>query len=551
MITLLRKAAIWGLTAIAGTSSNAPNSGPRSGGFNPRQHYGQGGYDGGKFMPEEAGWNPYEQGPNAMAEASNFGRLKARTRHLAANNSIVNGALETHVTQVIGRDGIGCRADTGDEELNDRLNGLFAWAARGVDKNRRDSLRDSQALFYREFWSGECGVRWISTDYGDQRGVPAIELISDSRIDFHHTGQAENKNRIREGVEFDKEGRIVAYHVLTDDPTDNPSNGPINRGVWFPQADTVRVPADQMDLVFVKTRDLQIRGVPRIAPAIAASKQLQGFKHDTTIQARIATILAVFFSGDDGTDIGIPGGSDEPPLKDAAGNPITKLASGLVGFLSGKRKMETVTPSIPGPQYEPVVRSSMRDISRAARTSYADLSGDTSQANYSSIRAENNTLRTFYEQMMMVVWSRHTEPWRRRLIDWAIASGLVTLSAEMRQALRDPIDRERLYRCHVDLPPMPYVNPQQEANAYGEDIDNGVRSKPAVIRRLGGDPAAVIREQVAFDKALADEYAKVGLSPPAPTGPRVRPPAAPDEPPPRRDDDEADDPETLKFAGVK
>lgn len=514
------------------------------------------GYAAGRTLPTDLSFNLNPVGPNALAESSNIGRIKARSRMLEADNAIYGGALETHVSHIVGRDGIGSRADTGDAELNEQIDELITWAARAVDKDRRQCLRDSQELFYRELWQGECGVRWMLADHGDLAAAPAIELVEDARIDFSFTTTTDEGNRVREGVEFDAEGKVVAYHVYRDDPTDNVPGAQTSNGSWFARGDAERIPATEMDLVLIPKRLRQIRGLPRMMSATLPSRQLGEFKHDTTVQARIATLLGVFFSGDDGTGVGVPGGdNDQAAAYDAAGNPITKLVSGMVGFLRGNRDMKVVQPSIPGPQFEPFTRSCMRDISRSARTSYADLSGDGSQQNYSSLRAEHNTLRTFHEQMMMLIWRRHTEPWRRRVINWGIANGYITLDAEMRRDLANPIKAERMFRCHVDLPPQPYVNPQQEAAAYGEDLENGVRSTPGVIRRLGLDPKAVIREEAEHEAARQAEYEKHGLAARKLRENRVPTPPADDTPPEPsngQDDEENNDGGrgSLRLAGA-
>ena len=87
------------------------------------------------------------------------------------------------------------------------------------------------------------------------------------------------RNEIRMGVEIDRWGRAVAFHVWSAHPSE-----PNGR-----DTDRIRVPADQMIHWFRPYRVGQTRGVPDFAPILLTIKMLSGYEEAELVASRIAS----------------------------------------------------------------------------------------------------------------------------------------------------------------------------------------------------------------------------------------------------------------------
>jgi capsid protein len=502
---------------------------------------------------------PSGLGVNALAEA--FGGrdlIVRRMRHLADNNELVDGAAHTRCDNIVGTGIDDCEPDTGFTDLDEQIAKVWEWAVRRVDPERDMALWESQRLFEREITiAGEMLVHYpVAAAFRGWPAMPAVELIETERIPSDLTGVVPQGmqgagNRVRQGVEYDAKDRVVAYHVLVANPRDN-DLGPLgtiafggaNLSHYLGSASLKRIPVEDCELAFVPRRSQQLRGVPRGMTAVRTVRTEAGFTEDSMGQARLAATLGVFFAGEhlpvnlfqqkDGT---------QAASVDARGNPIMTLARNVVGFLRGKTELKTVGGNLPGPNFVEAVAVLFRRIARAFGVNYASFSGDSSKTTFSSMRGESLDARKGYRPEQRFVWEHHTEPWRRRLIDWAVMTGRVKLTLEQMAAVKK--DPDLLYRCEVGYPGWEYVNPAQEAMAAGEDIANGVRSEVEIIQERGGSWKRTVRQRAKYRKFQKEEFAKAGV--PEPADPNAPPPA----PPPGGENEDEETGEPRKGEGPR
>lgn len=471
------------------------------------------GLESGRFRPEDPDFNPQDVGPNALLDASNLDMIRARSRHLIDNNPLIDGAVDAQIGKVIGK-GIVVRAATPWPEINQQINAALDMAAEAVDPSRQHTLAESQRLFYREvLGAGDCGVHLITGEaFGGYPAMPAIELIAADRIDNQLNGKTDAGNRVRQGVEFDSSGRVVAYHVMTEQRND--------AGTWqlgvveIGGSGVKRIPAEDMHLGLRERRVNQIRGLPFTTSIILAARQEDGLVKDATMAARIQTVMPLYVTKSSGAKMGVPnpGKEDKGLYTDHAGNPITSLYGPMIGYLSGDSEIKSVQSSQPGPQYETLEVVMHRRMSRGLDLTYAELSGDYSRTSFSSSRAERNDMLGRRHLQQEFVWLHHTCRWAKRVVAWSDAKGMLTLNAEQRAEVRQ--DPRQLTKFAVHYPGEPYVNPMQEASAHGEDLENGVRSRIAIIRSRGDDVDQVIAEEVEYELKLQAARQAAGLQTP-------------------------------------
>lgn len=475
----------------------------------PRQWRGGGGLDAGRIDRTDPDWMPGLVGPNATLETSNPELVLARMRHLLDNNELIDGAFETLENNVIGQ-GLRCEADTGFPKLDDRIDELFELASERVDPWRSMTLAEHQRLFLRELLTADVGVHFVfEPEYAGHPAGPAIDLIEAERLPYSFTGRLDNGNFVRQGIEFDKRARPIAFHVLEDNPNDG---GFLLAFPYLGGPNTVRIPVEDMALCVIHRRRGQLRGLPRAVSVFKTIRTEDSFQRDVMLQAKTAASLGVFFTGAFPQNL-FSQGDNEVMCVDAAGRPLYRMEPGAVGFLKTGAQLHTVGTNLPGPNLEQTTSVLQRRMSRGLGVQSSALSGDYSKANFSSIRAENLDTRPGYQKLSGMVLDHHTKPFRRRVIDFALAVGAIDLNElltpeERRQLAANP---HRLYACEGITPGWRYVNPAQEAVANGEDLDNGVTTHPRVIAEKGQSWRKNNRQQARY---LAHR-AELGLSAPS------------------------------------
>jgi lambda family phage portal protein len=102
------------------------------------------------------------------------------------------------------------------------------------------------------------------------------------------SGPTSDGGVIFEGVEFDKDGRRVAYHLFTEHP---------GGGVTWRLPQTRRIPAADVLHVYRVDRPGQVRGVPWCAPVMMTLWDLHDFEDAELVRQKIAACFAVFLKG--------------------------------------------------------------------------------------------------------------------------------------------------------------------------------------------------------------------------------------------------------------
>jgi capsid protein len=222
--------------------------------------------------------------------------------------------------------------------------------------------------------------------------------------------------------------------------------------------------------------------------------------------ARIAACVGAWISGLPNVKL-----MEDGTVKDANGRVITRLEPGMIGLLPSGAKVEIPPVNIPPPSFNETIAGMGRRMAAGLGVSYSLVSRDFSRATFSSNRAEQLEDRKGYRPVQRIIWHRHSLPFWRRRIAWAIRTGEITLTAAQRAAwLSDP---DRLLKMKPNYPGWDWVDPKKQADAAKIEKDEGFKSVPEIIEERGGDWREVIRQQIEFEKFEAAEREKAGLPP--------------------------------------
>jgi lambda family phage portal protein len=474
-----------------------------------------GAYEAGRIKRLDGEYLPRGLGPNAQAEAFNGLDLVARRwRDLVDNHPVIGGLIDHIVRNVVGTGIDEIEPDTGFPDVDEQLAAIQETAFAAVDPERRMTLAQSQQLAFREMLMGEVIVHWpVAEPWRETEAGPAIELIEMERLERGLTGELPDGHFVRQGVEFDAKKRVVAYHVLTENPRDSrfgfvgAASVP---GLW--NSSTRRVPISDADLLKITRRIGEIRGVPVGVSAIATARSEEKNVDDTMALVALLSRLGVFFTGGAVPAEFFKDRGGRPVLAiDAQGNPVMRIESGNVGFLPPGMELKVAAHNVPGPGFDVGQRGLHRRIAVATGATYAGTSGDYSQGNFSSQRAESLDARKAHRVRQELLYFGHTQPYRRRLFRWKLLTGELKLTpAQAREFEAKP---ERLVHASVGYPGWEYVNPSQEAQATGEDIANGVRSEIEAIQERGGNWKRTVRQRIKLEKFRREERVANGLPP--------------------------------------
>lgn len=414
------------------------------------------------------GWKA--TGAAADAEIAAAGAvLRARSRELTRNNPLAAQAVQVLVNNMVGY-GIRPRAKSGDAALDERVNKLWArWASR-CDAHGHTNFDGILGLAVREMIEGgEVLALRRRPRRADATDVPLrIELFEGDHLDDARIDDRHGDGRIAQGIEYDAAGRRRAYWMFPDHPGDT------TPGRWKRHV-SQRVPAEDVAHLFERQR-VQNRGVPWGTPAMKALRELGDWQDAELTRKKIeASVVGFVFGELDDTQRSIA-----PVVKGADGQPVEQFEAGMIAYVDGGKDIKFNAPSAhPGIREWNLVQ--MHIISAGYRVPYALMTGDMSQANFSSTRAGLNEFRRMIEA---VQWLIIIPMLCQRIWDWFIDAAS---TAGMIEAETVPVEWAP--------PRFESVNPWQDAQTDLLEVRAGFTSLHQMIAKRGYDLREVLEEQ--------------------------------------------------------
>lgn len=408
--------------------------------------------------------------------------LRERMRDLVRNNPMAANAVQVLVNNIVGT-GIRPRAATGDPALNARVDDLWRRWARSCDRHGHTDFHGILTLAVREMIEG--GEVFAVARPTNGRGpgiVPLqIELREADHLDASRMDNRADGVRIDQGIEFDRNGRRAAYWMFPDHPGGTSS-------VFGRRFESVRIPAERVAHLFERQR-VQSRGVPWGTPAMRHIRDLDDWQVAELVRKKTEACLVGIVFGAEEADQGIA-----PAVEDAEGNRIEQFEPGLIAYARNGKDIKFNQPAATSGVGE-WLRGQQHLIAAGFRVPYALMTGDMSQANFSSTRAGLNEFRRMIEQIQ---WQTVIPMFCERIWAWFVAyaqdAGLLPRGAEI----------------YAEWGPTKFesVNPLQDAQADLLEVRSGFATIPQMIARRGYDPDELLNEAADFN-AKMDELGLV------------------------------------------
>jgi len=469
-------------------------------------------------------WGLSSSGPSTVV-SNNLNSLRSRSRQLIRNNPLVDGGVDSYVSNIIGS-GINPRWQLEDKDLKAKLQQLWDDWVPEADFSETVDFYGLQSLVVRGMIdAGESLVRMIPRPPEEDLTVPLqIQVLEADHLDESYNTIAANGNEIRMGIEFNEEGKRVAYHLWPE----HPGEAFITRRNI---AARIRVPASEIIHVFKPLRAGQVRGRPFLSSIILALHELDQYSDAERVRKKTAAMYGGFIK-----ETAVPIGNPESFFgkrddNDSESRVVIALEPGTFPVLPKGMDVTFSQPVDVGQTYDVWIKQQLREIAKGMGITYEQLTGDLTGVNYSSIRAGLLEFRRRVEQLQreIIIF----QLCRRVSYAWLNAA-VLSVAIE----LPDYFAKRRLYRRIKWRPDgWPWVDPQKDLTAAKHAVRCGFSSRSKIVAEKGDDVETIDREN-AEDNARADGLNLVYDTDPRKTTPSRSMTLAKEQSPDNPDDEE-------------
>lgn len=408
-------------------------------------------------------WQAHSQ-PADQEIRSSITILRARARELVRNNDYVKKYIEMVRKNIVGSNGITLQVRSKDPKgtLDTIANAMlednfYKWGKKGnCDISGRYSWRDIQNLFIESVATdGEVLVRIL---FDRKKGLQ-LQLIESDMLDERFNDLSRN---ISMGIEYNDNGRAIAYHVYKYHPASMQSTTIGNS--------RERIPADEIIHGYIPSRSSQGRGVTWLRTSMTRLKMLEGYEEAELTAARVAAAKMGFYTS--------PAGESYTGDSDENGTPIMDAEPGAFEILPEGWDFKTFDPSHPTSAYGEFVKSTLRGVASGLGVSYNYLSGDLEGVSYSSIRAgvldERDTWRDIQAWMIETLCEKIYEKW----LEYALLTKNLPL----------PIEKFDKFNAGTWQPRgWAWVDPKADITASIMAINAGLKTAQMVASEQGLD----------------------------------------------------------------
>lgn len=420
------------------------------------------------------GW--YRAGGDAVTSSLAVQTLRNISRDLIRNNGWARNANRVIAGTSVGW-GIQARG------MPDEMNREFQRWAKGTGCHARGRLnfyKMQRVIVQTMFQSG--GVLLVRRRTGPRPMPLQIDVLEPDYIDMSKSdfavGKVPQGNRIRQGIEFDSNGRPIAYWIKDSHPG----------AMDLPGLTSRRVPASDVLYVYDVDRPELIHGIPALCAAIVKLKEFDEYSDARLLQAKIAACFGAFVR--DPTGEASTAGLE--PAGESKLTGVDSLEPGLIKYLAPGEDITFATPPAPGLGASEFSKEQLREIAAGIGIPYEDLTGDFSNANYSSLRAGRSNLHATIEDLR---WNT------------LVPQALDPIAAWFAEAYAVAYGGPSEVDVQWTPPPTRLLDPEKEGPAYRRMVRAGLMTPSESVSEMGKDPSA---HWASYAKDL-EELDKLGI----------------------------------------
>lgn len=430
----------------------------------------------------------------------NLDILRQRSRNLVMTAPLATSAIKTNRTNVIGSGlklksnidykTLGITKEQADEWEIKTEKEFELWAeSKWCDSLRLNNFYELQQLALMSWLTNGdvfTVLRNLETKHYRPYGL-TIHLIeadristpSNNNISFNKVeGKSKKGNKIISGVEIDKNGAVIAYHICNQYPQTFNNE----KREW------VRVEAygkktgnPNVLQIMESERCEQYRGVPYLAPVIETLKQITRYTEAELTAAVITAFFTAFIKQTNGNNEMPFSGSvpDEEQIETDENS--YELGAGTINLLGPNEDVVIADPKRPSSGFEPFVNAMSKYIGAALEIPY-DLLTKSFMKSYSASRAalleawksfrmRRSWFSNDFNQPIYVVW-----------LSEAIARGRINAPG----FFNDPAIKKAWCGAEWIGPAQGQLDPVREVNASILRVNNGFSTREKETTELTG-----------------------------------------------------------------
>jgi len=379
-----------------------------------------------------------------------------RARQLVATNAHAAAAVDAWAFALVGA-GLKPQSQHQDRGAREALNVSFeAWTDQADVEQRTDFYGLQLAVAALVVRDGECFIRLHLGDEGLELHVVESDMIDESIT------RQEGDVVILQGIELDRYGRRIAYHVRRQAPD----------LTLAPVLETVRVPASEMLHIFRGVPG-QVRGASWFGPVLQRMADYDGAVDAQLVRQKIAALMTGFVTSADASGAPMVDGSPVDGIGDAS------LEPGEMRVLLPGQDVRFSDPARVGAEVIDFLKVTRREIAAGLGLPAHLLDGDLSDANYSSLRAGLLPFRRKAEALQygMIVHQFLRPVWAR----W------VEVEAMMGRLPIDALTSPAFRAVKWITPRMEHVDPAKDTAAELAAISAGLSSRREAVAGRGWD----------------------------------------------------------------
>lgn len=384
------------------------------------------------------------------------------------------------------------------------------WAENTMcDSSRQQTFYGLQQLaFLSMLMSGDVFALFEMKENKRTPYQTVIRLLEADRISTPDSTEStsvetDGGGRIIDGVEINKEGEVIAYHVANRSPIAESDSSDLS---WV-KIEAFGKDTGYPNILHLMTfeRPEQRRGVPFVASEIEQIKQFDRYMGAELAANVVSAMLTCFITSeeDDGKFGMEDAVNEEEKVTDDELN--LELAPGAIYSLPPGKKVETVNPLRSNTQFETFVNTVMVNIS-ASMGIPKEVLVKKYESNYTAARGALldfwrtvRVFRTLFNQQF-------NQPIYEQWLSEAVAIGRVNAPG----FFDDPLVRQAWCGCNWMGASMGHVDPLKEVNAAEKRIVNNISTQEQEAAEYNGnDWSANVRQRQKEVAVMNEMYQEV------------------------------------------
>ena len=443
-----------------------------------------------------AGWL-HAGGSSREDIEDNVSILRQRTRDLYMGVPLANGAVKTMRTNVVGR-GLRLKSTIDAETLGispeERRNlekkiekEWSIWAeSNDCDMSRIDNFYELQQLAFMNWLiSGDCLAVLPVKPRINQPYDLRVQLIEADRLCSPDDCDTID-NKIVGGVEVDKSGEVIAYHIANHHPLSYAYND-----ISWQRVEAYGQKTGRRNVLHMMNRERigQRRGVPFLAPVIESLKQLGRYTDAELVAAVVSGMFTIFIEKADAS------AEDESTIE---------LAPGAVIDLNEGEKAHDTNPGRPNANFGGFVEAICQQIGAALEIPYELL---VKRFN-SSYTASKGALEEAWKMFNMYrdwLSTDFCQPVYEEWLTEAVAKGRIKAPG----FFTDPAIRKAYCGAKWNGPAKGMLDPVKEVTAAEKRVSNGFSTRSDEAMQMTGSNFYNNVEQLKHEEKELKEVKKI------------------------------------------